>query len=103
MNILDLVRLLWNRFLYIPKAKFQSEIVGRCNYGYGFSLEDALSESFHDKNITTEGEAFTHLNNIEFNANNAFLKFLGNSDPLYSVSSIKSCIIANIKQSYLYL
>ena len=27
MNILDLVRLLWNRFLYIPKAKFQSEIV----------------------------------------------------------------------------
>ena len=53
--------------------EFQSEIVGRCNYGYGFSLEDALSESFHDKNITTEGEAFTHLNNIEFNANNAFL------------------------------
>lgn len=30
---------------------FQSEIINRCNYGYGFSLEDALSESFHDKNI----------------------------------------------------
>lgn len=53
--------------------EFQSEIVGRCNYGYGFSLEDAISESFHDKNITTEEEAFAHLNNIDFNVSNAFL------------------------------
>ena len=41
--------------------EFQAEIVGRCNYGYGFSLEDALSESFHDKTITTPEEVFAHL------------------------------------------
>ena len=52
---------------------FQSEIVGRCNYGYGFSLEDAISESFHDKNITKFEDAFAHLDNIEFDARNAFL------------------------------
>lgn len=52
---------------------FQSEIVGRCNYGYGFSLEDAISESFHDKNITKPEDAFAHLQNIEINSDNAFL------------------------------
>ena len=52
---------------------FQAEIIGRCNYGYGFSLEDAISESFHDKNIITEEEAFNHLNNIKYNKNNVFL------------------------------
>ena len=53
--------------------EFQAEIVGRCNYGYGFSLEDALSESFHDKTITTPEEVFAHLETMEFNINNAFL------------------------------
>lgn len=53
--------------------EFQSEIVERCNYGYGFSLEDAISESFHDKNICSEGEAFEVLENIDININNAFL------------------------------
>lgn len=52
---------------------FQSEIVNRCNYGYGFSLEDAISESFHDKNITKPEEAFAHLQEIEYDINNAFL------------------------------
>lgn len=53
--------------------EFQAEIVGRCNYGYGFSLEDAISESFHDKTITTPEEAFAHLQEIEYNKDNAFL------------------------------
>ena len=53
--------------------EFQAEIVGRCNYGYGFSLEDALSESFHDKTITTPEEVFAHLETMEFNMDNAFL------------------------------
>lgn len=52
---------------------FQSEIINRCNYGYGFSLEDALSESFHDKNIQTEDEVFAFLNNLEIGKHNAFL------------------------------
>lgn len=52
---------------------FQSEIVNRCNYGYGFSLEDAISESFHDKNITKPEEAFAHLQEIEYDINNVFL------------------------------
>lgn len=53
--------------------QFQNEIIERCNYGYGFSLEDALRESFHDKNIVTEEEAFAFLENLEINKNNAFL------------------------------
>ncbi len=53
--------------------KFQAEIVGRCNYGYGFSLEDAISESFHDKNAINEEEVFDFLENLEIKANNAFL------------------------------
>lgn len=53
--------------------EFQTEIVERCNYGYGFSLEDAISERFHDKNVTDSEEVFAHLNNIEFNMGNAFL------------------------------
>ena len=52
---------------------FQSEIVDRCNYGYGFSLEDAISESFHDKNVCSEEEVFKVLENIDININNAFL------------------------------
>lgn len=52
---------------------FQSEIVERCNYGYGFSLEDALSESFHDKNIISEEEVFSFLDSIDLNVDNAFL------------------------------
>ncbi len=53
--------------------QFQDEIIARCNYGYGFSLEDALREAFHDKNVITEEEVFSFLDNIEINKNNAFL------------------------------
>ena len=53
--------------------EFQSEIVDRCNYGYGFSLQDALSESFHDKFIVTETEAFSFFENLDINSSNAFL------------------------------
>ena len=54
-------------------SDFQSEIVERCNYGYGFSLEDALSESFHDKTIISEEEVFSFLDSIDLNIDNAFL------------------------------
>lgn len=60
--------------------EFQQEIVERCNYGYGFSLQDALNEAFHDKTITTAEEAFEHIKNIDFNRKNAFL--LQNKDNL---------------------
>ena len=52
---------------------FQKEIVDRCNYGYGFSLDDALSESFHDKNVISEEEVFAFLANLDINLDNAFL------------------------------
>lgn len=52
---------------------FQAEIVDRCNYGYGFSLEDALKEAFHDKNVHTEDEVFAHLNTLIPSRENAFL------------------------------
>ena len=52
---------------------FQSEIVERCNFGYGFSLEDALKEAFHDKKIHTQEEVFAHLNSITPTIQNAFL------------------------------
>lgn len=52
---------------------FQDEIVNRCNYGYGFSLEDAIKESFHDKNVVAEDEVFSFLDNIEISSNNCFL------------------------------
>ena len=52
---------------------FQDEIIGRCNYGYGFSLEDALREKFHDKNAITEEEVFAFLENLDINLNNTFL------------------------------
>ena len=45
--------------------KFQSDIVMKCNYGYGFSLEDAIAESFHDKNVVTEEEVFAFLENVD--------------------------------------
>ena len=53
--------------------EFQDEIVNRCNYGYGFSLEDAISESFHDKNIATEEDVFSFLCNLDIGKHNAFL------------------------------
>lgn len=53
--------------------KFQSDIVMKCNYGYGFSLEDAIAESFHDKNVVTEEDVFAFLENVDINSNNAFL------------------------------
>lgn len=53
--------------------EFQEEIINRCNYGYGFSLEDALRESFHDKDITTEEVVFSFLEDLDLNENNAFL------------------------------
>ena len=79
-----LATLKWELMLVQPKLKreeipdnyleqFQNEIVGRCNYGYGFSLEDAISESFHDKSVISEEEVFSFLENIEINKNNAFL------------------------------
>lgn len=55
---------------------FQRNVIGNCNYGdegFGFQLEDAFKEMYHDKNITTEEEAFECLNNIEIGPNNAFL------------------------------
>ena len=52
---------------------FQDEIVGRCNYGYGFSLEDAIAESFHDKNVISRDEVFAFLKDIEIDKHNAFL------------------------------
>ena len=52
---------------------FQAEIVGRCNYGYGFSLEDALKEAFHDKYVISPEEAFAHLRSIQPSIKNAFL------------------------------
>ena len=52
---------------------FQDEIVNRCNYGYGFSLEDAINESFHDKSIINEDEVFAFLEKLEINPNNCFL------------------------------
>lgn len=52
---------------------FQDEIVNRCNYGYGFSLEDAIKESFHDKNIVTEDEVFSFLQDIDISSGNCFL------------------------------
>ena len=58
----------------IPKLEdFQDEIIGRCNYGYGFSLEDAFKERFHDKYAIEEEEVFAFLKNIDINLNNAFL------------------------------
>ncbi len=53
--------------------EFQSEIVDRCNYGYGFSLQDALNESFHDKYVVNEAEAFAFLENLEINKDTSFL------------------------------
>lgn len=52
---------------------FQDEIVGRCNYGYGFSLEDAIAESFHDKNVISRDEVFEFLKELEIGKHNAFL------------------------------
>lgn len=52
---------------------FQEEIINRCNFGYGFSLEDALKEAFHDKHIQTSEEVFAHLNKLDPNMKNAFL------------------------------
>ena len=52
---------------------FQAEIVGRCNYGYGFSLKDALNEAFHDKTITTQEQAFAYLGKLIPCKENAFL------------------------------
>lgn len=53
---------------------FQKEIVDRCNYGYGFSLQDALNESFHDKNVVTEEEVFEFLYNIDITKDNCYLE-----------------------------
>ena len=53
--------------------KFQRDIVERCNYGYGFSLEDAIRESYHDKNIISEDEVFEFLNTLEIDKCNSFL------------------------------
>ena len=54
--------------------EFQKEIVDRCNYGYGFSLQDALNESYHDKSISTYLDVFSFLEKIEITPQNAFLE-----------------------------
>ena len=54
--------------------EFQKEIVDRCNYGYGFSLQDALNESYHDKSISTYLDVFSFLEKIEITSQNAFLE-----------------------------
>lgn len=54
-------------------STFQEEIVDRCNYGYGFSLEDALKEAFHDKYVTSIEDAFAHLQSIQPSIKTAFL------------------------------
>lgn len=53
--------------------EFQDEIIARCNYGYGFSLEDALRESFHDKNIVDLDDVYSFLENITIDNKKAFL------------------------------
>lgn len=53
--------------------EFQKEIVERCNYGYGFSLEDAINERYHDKKVISEEEVFSFIDNLNINKNNAFL------------------------------
>ena len=52
---------------------FQEDIINRCNFGYDFSLEDALKEAFHDKHIHNPEEVFAHLNKLSPNIKNAFL------------------------------
>ena len=52
---------------YLPidgTRKFQDDIIARCNYGYGFSLGDALSERFHNKHITEIEEVFSFIENM---------------------------------------
>ena len=53
--------------------EFQEKIVNRCNYGYGFSLQDAINESFHDKSVVDSKEVYDFLNTLEIGKNNAFL------------------------------
>ena len=53
--------------------EFQDSIIKKCNYGYGFSLDDAIRESFHDKNVQDIDEVFLFLKNIDIGKNNAFL------------------------------
>lgn len=53
--------------------EFQKEIVDRCNYGYGFSLQDALNESYHDRNVSTYLDVFSFLEDLEVKPQNAFL------------------------------
>lgn len=53
--------------------KFQTEIVNRCNFGYGFTLQDAINESFYDKSITDYKEVFAHLEHLSLCRENAFL------------------------------
>lgn len=52
---------------------FQDEIINRCNYTQGFTIEDAIKERFHDKNVTTEEEAFAFFENLEITQDNCFL------------------------------
>ena len=53
--------------------EFQEKIVNRCNYGYGFSLQDAINESFHDKSVVDIKEVYDFLNTLEIGKHNAFL------------------------------
>ena len=54
--------------------EFQDGIVAKCNYGYGFSLDDALSERFHNKKITDIDTVYRFLDNMTEEEINNFLK-----------------------------
>ena len=50
---------------------YQEEIINRS--AYGFTLQAAIDESFHDKSVVEPAEAFEHIDNLNPNINNAFL------------------------------
>ena len=52
---------------------FQAKIIGRCNFGYGISVEDTVRESFHDRHIHEPEEVFEHLHTLIPSRENAFL------------------------------
>lgn len=52
-------------------STFQREIIERCNPKYGFTLEDALLECYHDKKIVSEEEVFRFMKELEIGCHNA--------------------------------
>ena len=77
-----LATLKWEIMEHMPKAtreelptqeEFQQAIVDRCNFGYGFTLDDVFREQFHDKYITEPEEVYGFLDSLDINSKNAFL------------------------------